>query len=129
MLKTSIKSLRNDCSTVHDCTLSPTKPVAEYIASSLAYIINNCIKIHTFTSQWKIAGISPILEVKNTNRKLRLQTDIRITNTIKILWENCFTTNEKCLMKITLYTTNINLQSFAKYIWNLLGFTKNLDLK
>ena len=22
----------------------------------------------------------------------------------------------------------INLQSFAKYIWNLLGFTKNLDL-
>ena len=24
---------------------------------------------------------------------------------------------------------NLNLQLFAKYIWNILGFTENLDLK
>ena len=44
VLKT-FKSLRNDCSTGYDnMPVSLMKPIAGYIASSLAYIINNHIK-------------------------------------------------------------------------------------
>ena len=60
-----IKSLRNDCSTGYDnIPVSFIKPVAEYIASPLTFIINNCIKTNTFPKQWKIAHISPIPKVK-----------------------------------------------------------------
>ena len=48
----------NDYFTGYDnIPVSLAKPVAEYIASPLAYIINNCIKIQTFPSQWKIATL------------------------------------------------------------------------
>ena len=60
----SFKSLRNNCSTRYDnIPVSFIKPVAEYIASPLTFIINNLIEESKFPDQWKIAHISPIPEV------------------------------------------------------------------
>ena len=62
----SLKSLGNDCSTGYDNILvSFTKPIAEYIASPLTFIINNLIEESKFPDQWKIAHISPIPKVNN----------------------------------------------------------------
>jgi len=59
-----IKSLRNDCSTGHDnIPVNFIKPIAEYIASPLTFIINNYIKESKFPSEWKIARISPIPKI------------------------------------------------------------------
>ena len=62
----SLKSLRNDCSTGCDnIPVSFIKPIAEYIASPLTFIINNLIEESKFPDQWKIARISPIPKVTN----------------------------------------------------------------
>ena len=62
----SLKSLGNDCSTGYDNILvSFTKPIAEYIASPLTFIINNLIEESKFPDQWKIACISPTPKVTN----------------------------------------------------------------
>ena len=62
----SLKSLRNDCSTGYDnIPVSFIKPIAEYIASPLTFIINNLIEESKFPDQWKIARISPIPKVTN----------------------------------------------------------------
>ena len=63
----SLKSLRNDCSTGYDnIPVSFIKPIAEYIASALTFIINNLIAESKFPDQWKIARISPIPKVTNS---------------------------------------------------------------
>ena len=62
----SLKLLRNDCSTGYDnIPVSFIKPIAEYIASPLTFIINNLIKESKFPDQYKIARISPIPKVNN----------------------------------------------------------------
>ena len=62
----SLKLLQNDCSTGYDNTpVSFIKPIAEYIASSLTFIINNLIEESKFSDQQKIARISPIPKVTN----------------------------------------------------------------
>ena len=62
----SLESLRNDCSTGYDnIPVSFIKPIAEYIASPLTFIINNLIEESKFPDQWKIARISPIPKVNN----------------------------------------------------------------
>ena len=43
--------------------VSLIKPIAEYIASPLTFIINNLIEESKFPDQWKIAHVSPIPEV------------------------------------------------------------------
>ena len=61
-----IKVLRNDCSTGYDnIPVSFTKPVSEYLESSLTFIINNFIVTSTFPGMWKIARISPIPKIVN----------------------------------------------------------------
>ena len=61
-----LKSLPNDCSTRYDNFLvSFIKPVAEYIASPLTFLINNLTKESEFPDQWKIARIIPIPKVTN----------------------------------------------------------------
>ena len=60
----SLKSIRNDFSTGYDnIPVSFIKPIAEYIASPLTFIINNLIEESKFPDQWKIARISPIPKV------------------------------------------------------------------
>ena len=62
----SLESLRNDCSTGYDNTpVSFIKPIAEYIASPLSFIINNLIEESKFPDQCKIPRISPIPKVNN----------------------------------------------------------------
>ena len=62
----SLKSLGNDCSTGYgNILVSFTKPIAEYIASPLTFIINNLIEESKFPDQWKIAHVSPIPKVTN----------------------------------------------------------------
>ena len=85
------KSLRIDCSTRYNNILvSLTKPVAD-IASPLVYIINNCIKAHTFPSLWEIATICPISKVKIPTET----SDYRPISVYSILPKNlkeyCFT--------------------------------------
>ena len=64
----SLKPLRNDCSTGYDnIPVSFIKPIAEYIASPLTFIINNLIEESKFLDQWKIARISPIPKVTNSS--------------------------------------------------------------
>ena len=59
-----IKSLKNDCSTGYDTIpVRFIKPVAEYLASPLTNIINNCISKNTFPKQWKVARVHPIPKV------------------------------------------------------------------
>ena len=58
----SFKSLRNNCSTRYDIPVSFIKPVAEYIASPLTFIINNLIEESKFPDQWKITHVNPIPE-------------------------------------------------------------------
>ena len=61
----AVKRLRNDCSTRYDnIPLFFMKPVAEYAASPIAFIINNFIDCKTFQDQWKVARICPIPDVK-----------------------------------------------------------------
>ena len=78
----SLKSLWNYCSTGYDnITISFIKPIAEYIASSLTFIINNLIEELNFQDQWKIARISPISKIANPT-ELR---DYRLISILPIL--------------------------------------------
>ena len=62
----SLKSQRIDFSVGYDnIPVSFIKPIAEYIASPLTFIINNLIEESKFSDQWKIARISPIPKVTN----------------------------------------------------------------
>ena len=62
----SLKSLRNDFSVGYDnIPVSFIKPIAEYIASPLTFIINNLIEELKCPDQWQIARISPIPKVTN----------------------------------------------------------------
>ena len=62
----SLESLRNDCSTGNDnIPVSFIKPIAEYIASPLTFIINNLIGESKFPDQWKIARTIPVPKVNN----------------------------------------------------------------
>ena len=66
MTYSSLKLLRNDCSTGYDNILvSFIKTIAEHIASPLTFIINNLIEESKLPYQWKIAFISPIPKVTN----------------------------------------------------------------
>ena len=65
----SLKSLRNDYSTEYDnIPVSFIKPIAEYIATRLTFIINNLIEELNFLDQWKIARISPTPDVSNPTK-------------------------------------------------------------
>ena len=65
----SLKSLRNDYSTGYDnIPVSFIKPIAEYIAIRLTFIINNLIEESKFLDQWKIARISSIPKVSNPTK-------------------------------------------------------------
>ena len=56
--------MRNECSTGYDNTpVLFIKPVAEYLESTLTFIINNFIVTSVFPGIWKIARISPIPNV------------------------------------------------------------------
>ena len=58
-------NLRNDCTTGFDSIPSKfIKPLAEYLASLLTHIINNCIKKRTFPKAWKIAKICPVPKIQ-----------------------------------------------------------------
>ena len=62
----SLKSLRNDFLTGYgNISVSFIKPIAEYIASPLTFIIKNLMEESKFLDQWKIARISPIPKVNN----------------------------------------------------------------
>ena len=53
-----IKSLHNNCSPEYDnAGIFLIKPMAEYISSPLAFIINNTILTRTFSKRWKISRI------------------------------------------------------------------------
>ena len=61
-----VKSIRNDCSTGKDnIPISLVKLVAENIASPLTYIINECIRLSVFPTEWKCARISVIPKIDN----------------------------------------------------------------
>ena len=61
-----VKSIRNDCSTGNDnIPISLVKLVAESIASPLIYIINECIRLSVFPTEWKCARISVIPKIDN----------------------------------------------------------------
>ena len=61
-----IKSIRNDCSTGFDTIPAKfVKPVAEFIASPLTHIINNCIEKERFPKLWKTARVCAIPKVSS----------------------------------------------------------------
>ena len=61
-----VKSIRNYCSTGNDnIPISLVKLVAENIASPLTYIINECIRLPVFPTEWKCARISVIPKIDN----------------------------------------------------------------
>ena len=61
-----VKSIRNDCSTGNDnIPISLVMLVAENIASPLPYVINECIKLSVFPTEWKCARISAIPKIDN----------------------------------------------------------------
>ena len=77
-----IKSLRNDCSIGHDnIPIFLIKPVAEYISSPLAFIINNQILTRTFSKKWKIFRLCPIPKVN----ELETTADYRPISVLPIL--------------------------------------------
>ena len=60
-----MKMIRNDCSTGYDhIPASFIKPVTEFLASPITFIINNFIKINQFPDIWKLARISPIPKIQ-----------------------------------------------------------------
>ena len=64
-----INTLRSDCSTGYvNIPVSFIKPVAEYLESSLMFIINNFIVTSTFPGIRKIAHISPIPKIVNSSQ-------------------------------------------------------------
>ena len=61
---TQIRELRSDCSTgIDQIPAKFIKPVASYLASPLAHIINLCIETSSFPNVWKTARISPIPKI------------------------------------------------------------------
>ena len=61
-----LNGLRNDCSTGYDnIPATFIKPVSEYLASPLTFIINNFISTSNFPKLWKTARISPIPKIDN----------------------------------------------------------------
>ena len=57
--------IRNGCSTGYDhIPASFIKPVSEFLVSSVAFIINNFVKINQFPDIWKLARISPIPKIQ-----------------------------------------------------------------
>ena len=61
-----VKSIRNDCSTGNDnIPISLVKLVAENIVSPFPYIINECIRLSVFPTEWKCARISVIPKIDN----------------------------------------------------------------
>ena len=61
-----VKSIRNDCSTGNDnIPVSLVKLVAENIVSPFPYIINECIRLSVFPTEWKCARISVIPKIDN----------------------------------------------------------------
>ena len=61
-----VKSVRNDCSTGNDnIPISLVKLVAENISSPLTCIINECIRLSVFPTEWKCARISVIPKIDN----------------------------------------------------------------
>ena len=61
-----VKSVRNDCSTGNDnIPISLVKLVAENISSPLTCIINECIRLSVFPTEWKCARISVIRKIDN----------------------------------------------------------------
>ena len=62
-----LESLRNDCSTGYDnISVSFTKPIFVYIATSLTFLINSLIEESKFPDQQKIVRISPIPKFANS---------------------------------------------------------------
>ena len=60
-----MKMIRNDCPTGYDhIPASFIKPVTEFLASPITFIINNFIKINQFPDIWKLARISPIPKIQ-----------------------------------------------------------------
>ena len=56
-----LKSIRSDCSSGYDnISMTFLKPIIDYIASPLTYIINSAIDELIFPEQWKIAKVTPI---------------------------------------------------------------------
>ena len=83
----SLKSLRNDCSTGYDnIPVSFIKPIAEYIASPLTFLISSLIEESKFPGQWKIARISPIPKVTNP-RELKDYHPISILPVLSKVYE------------------------------------------
>ena len=63
---TQIRELRSDCSTgINQIPAKFIKPVASYLASPLAHIINSCIETSSFLNVWKTARISPIPNINS----------------------------------------------------------------
>ena len=61
---TQIGEMRSDCSTrIDQIPANFVKPVASYLASPLAHIINSCIETSSFLNVWKTAKISPIPKI------------------------------------------------------------------
>ena len=61
-----VKRILNDCSTGNDnIPISLVMLVAENIASPLTYIINECIRLSVFPTEWKCARISAIPKIDN----------------------------------------------------------------
>ena len=61
-----IKSIRKDCSTDNDnIPISLVQLVAENIASPLLYIINECIRLTVFPTEWKCARKCVIPKINN----------------------------------------------------------------
>ena len=61
-----VKSIRNDCSTGNDnIRISLVKLVAGNISSPLTCIINECIRLSVFPTEWKCARISVIRKIDN----------------------------------------------------------------
>lgn len=65
-IRKELTNLRNDCSTGFDTIPAKfIKPVAEYLASPLTHVVNNCIKKQSFPKLWKTAKICPIPKVSS----------------------------------------------------------------
>ena len=82
----AINSLRSDCSTGYDNIPAQfVRPVAEYLASPMTDIINNCIDTYTVPSEWKTSRICPISKIKNP----QLISEYRPIRILPILSKSC----------------------------------------
>ncbi len=108
-----IKGLRADSSTGPDqIPVKFLKPVAEFLAGHLTYIINSCIKASYFPEAWKIARISTIPKVNQP----KIEQDYRPISILPAL--------SKVFERLVSHQVNAYIKDLALFNDSITGFRK-----